>query len=820
MLAAAAAAAAAAAPEARPWLAPSQPIEARVASLLAAMTLEAKVAQTLQDISQRHSAASFLAQWGNTSLGAVSELYFSGESVDLLNAVQAALIANSTYGIPLLVWQETLHTAQSNGTIFPSPAGWGSTWDAALVRDAAAVIGAETRARGVHMGFSPELQVDTDPRFGRFMEAFSEDPRLVSLLGVAYATGAQGGAVGGPDSYGNFSAIITNAKHAAAYGQGGMDGIGTDIANRTLFDFYLRPWKHYFAEAGGRGAMISHQSLNGSPNHANRWLLTDVFRGLFNASHAFFASDDGDVDRLAAYGVALDCETGASLALAAGLDADLGPACFQTLVSAVRGGLVDEALVDRAAGNVLRSKFAAGLFDGAATADPSWGPRMQTPAAKTLAYRVAAEGVVLLQNENSTLPLDIGGAVRRVAVIGPNAGCAKNVLPKYCPARGMYEGAYSWFATGPCPTLLSVFEDAQANGTLTNVTFVQGANITSYETSDFPSAVAAACAADAAVAVVGDNNGGYSTGTCDEGIDSDTLDLPGGQLALLDAVSAGIAAGCPHVPLVVVLLNGRPATFGAGPFAATGANNALLARLPALIVAWQPGQEGAQAIFDVLRGAVNPSGRLAQNWLRAAGQVRGPASPWMQLRVSGLPLKYYSEPQHTTTPLFYFGAGLSYATFSLGGRLDLAWPGGGGGGSGGGDSGSGAPLANGSSFTATVNVSSAGPAGKCVVQVYASQLPPTKFVAYQAVLLCVAKVDLPADARDVPVAVACRADDLEQYDPDLGAFVTYSGNYSIAAALDAGPSLAATKARTTVALQGSYSWAPPLARGAAATGST
>ena len=171
----------------------------------------------------------------------------------------------------------------------------------------------------------------------------------------------------------------------------------------------------------------------------------------------------------------------------------------------------------------------------------------------------------------------------------------------------------------------------------------------------------------------------------------------------------------------------------------------------------------------------------------------------MQLRASGLPLKYYSEPQHSTAPLFYFGSGLSYAAYSLGPRLDVSVAGGG-------------ALRSGATFTATVNVSSAGPAGKCVVQVYASQLAPTKFVAYQQMLLCVAKIDVPADARDVAVAVACRADDLELYDPDVGAYVTYSGNYTLSAALDAGPSLAATKAVATVTLQGSYAWTPPWAR--------
>ena len=801
LVAAATAAAAAESAAARPWLAPGQPIEARVQALLAAMSLEAKVAQTLQDISQRNSVEAFLARYGALGFGAVSELFFAGSSVALLNSVQQALLTNSTYGIPLLVWQETLHTAQSNGTIFPSPALWGATFDAELVRAAAEVIGAETRVRGVHMGFSPELQVDTDPRFGRTMEAFGEDPALVAALGVAYATGLQGGATGGPATYGNFSALVSEAKHFAAYGQGGMDGIATDIANRTLFDVYLRPWRAYFREAGGRGAMVSHQSLNGVPNHASHFLLTDVWRGLIGAEQSFLASDDGDVGRLANFGVASDCPSGAVLAVAAGLDADLGPACFDSLVAAVRAGEVDEAHIDRAAGNVLRSKFGAGLFDGAANGTVEFGPAMQTPAAKALAYRLAAEGIVLLQNANATLPLDIraGGKVRNLAVLGQNAGCAKNVLPKYCPARGMYEGAYTWFTTGPCPTFLDAVEAAVANGSLANYSFTQGANISSYESFDIPAAVAAACAADAAVAVVGDNNGGYSTGTCDEGIDSDTLDMPGGQLALLDAVSAA----CPHVPLVVVLLHGRPLTFGAGPFAQTGPNNALLARLPAVLAAWQPGQAGAQAIFDIIRGAVNPSGRLAQNWPRSAGAVRGPSSPWMQLRPSGLPMKYYSEPGHTTSPLFAFGSGLSYTTFTLGARLDLDWPG----------RSSGAPLANGTGFTATVNVSSAGPAGKCLVQVYAHQLPPTKFVTFANVLLCWAKADVAADAKEVPVVVNCRANDLETYDPDVGDFVTMTGNYSFAAALDSGASLAGTKAVAQAALQGSYSWTPPWLRG-------
>ena len=155
------------------------------------------------------------------------------------NVIQRWFMENTTYGIPISVWTETLHSAQSGAAVYPAPVGLGATWNAPLVRETAEMLGHEARLLGIHFGFSPELQVDTDPRFGRTAESFGEDPHFVSQMGQAYATGLQGGSIGGPDTYVNFSSILTEAKHLGAYGQAGKDGYFTDIAEGTLFDVYL-----------------------------------------------------------------------------------------------------------------------------------------------------------------------------------------------------------------------------------------------------------------------------------------------------------------------------------------------------------------------------------------------------------------------------------------------------------------------------------------------------------------------------------------------------------------------------------------------------
>ena len=313
-----------------------------------------------------------------------------------------------------------------------------------------------------------------------------------------------------------------------------MDGLYTDIANATLFNVYLRPWRAFARKAGGRGIMASHQALNGVPNHANHWLLTEVWRGKFGANHSFIASDQDDVTRLyvnsrgQGYGVAPDCLHAGASALNAGMDSALGYTCFENLTVALKQGLIDNAALDRAAGNVLRAKFAAGLFDGHAYSDPSGSRKIRTAAAQQLAYETAVESVTLVRNQNSTLPLRLGaagsGAVRRIAVVGPNAGCAAEGATScsydgHDPVKAQM-GPYVWDSGESTVTVLQAIRRSVSKGQLEQVTYHQGAWWTSYNDSLLEAAVDGAKAADVVIAVVGDSDASYGRGTCAEGIDA------------------------------------------------------------------------------------------------------------------------------------------------------------------------------------------------------------------------------------------------------------------------------------------------------------
>lgn len=340
-----------------------------------------------------------------------------------LRAFQLGALGQTRLGIPVTFVIETSHSGAAGGVIFPMGASQGASWNVSLAGEVARIIAAEGRAWGGSRGLSPEINVVTDPRFGRTEENYGADALLVSKMAAAAVQGLQGGPEG-PTEYltDPNASLVAEAKHCCVYGYQGLDGGAADVSPKTLHDIYLKPWRAYIA-AGGRGMMMSHNEVNGVSMHANSEVMTDLFRGAWNYS-GFFHSDYQNIAALVAAHVAGSVTDAAALAIAAGVDQAFLDAAYSAgvLLPALASGAISTADVDRAAGAVLAAKFAAGLFDGQLP-EPGAAATIATPAHLAAARAAAAEGTVLLRNVNGTLPLDVA-SLRRVAVIGPNSGCA------------------------------------------------------------------------------------------------------------------------------------------------------------------------------------------------------------------------------------------------------------------------------------------------------------------------------------------------------------------------------------------------------------
>ncbi|HWP99168.1 MAG TPA: glycoside hydrolase family 3 N-terminal domain-containing protein, partial [Vicinamibacterales bacterium] len=610
--------------QAPPYKDPSRPIDERVADLLGRMTLEEKVAQLvavwiqrarIQDEQGRFVPARAQALLGdgigevarpseiaNTPSGPRSRS--PREQVEFVNAVQRWLLEHTRLGVPAMFHEEALHGFVAPlATHFPVPIALGSTWDPTLVERVMTVAAREARARGVQHVLAPVVDLGRDPRWGRIEETFGEDPYLVARFAVAAVRGYQGATIRPLAK----DRVLATLKHFAGHGshEGGVNTAPALAGERLLRAELLVPFEAA-VRAGAWAVMPSYNEIDGVPAHANRWLIEDVLRREWGFAGAV-VSDYFAVAQLAErHRVAADKAEAARLAILAGVDMELpDPDAFRSLVDLVRSGRVPEAAIDRAAGRVLAAKFAAGLFEQP-FADPDLAEKVtQTPEHRALALEAARKAIVLLKNDDGLLPLD-RDRIGTLAVIGPNA-------------KGVRYGGYS--SSRPPPGVDVLTGITKAAGPKVKVVYAEGVRITEHEPNwwrdevvmgdparnraRIREAVALARQADAIVAVVGTNESTTREAWSDTHLgDASNLSLPAQQDELIEALLAL------KKPLVVVLVNGRPVAIPE-----------IAARVPAILEAWYPGQEGGTAVGEVLFGDVNPGGKLPVSFPRSAGQL-------------------------------------------------------------------------------------------------------------------------------------------------------------------------------------------------------
>ena len=617
---------------------------ARVRAILDRMTLEEKTAQlggfwvdqgdelvapmagelassTRYEDATRHGIGHLTRVYGTRPVDPV-------ERAAWLWAEQRRLRTQTRLGIPAIVHEECLTgLAAWKAATFPTPLAWGASFDPEAVEEMAGVIGESMRALGIHQGLAPVLDVIRDPRWGRVDECIAEDPYVVGTIGTAYVRGLQD------------AGVDATLKHFVGYSasRSGRNHAPVSAGPREVADVLLPPFEMAVRDGGARSVMNSYAEIDGMPVAASSAYLTDLLRGTWGFEGVVVADYFSVLFLHTMHAIAQDAGDAARLALTAGIDVELpsSEAYGAPLRDKVVTGDVDEALIDRSVLRVLAQKERLGLLDDPFDAPPA-AVDLDSPAHRAVARRLAEESVILLSNDG-TLPL---AAPRRVALIGPNAAHAEALMGCYSFANHVlahHPGVPMGFEI---PTVMDAlgaqFPHAQ-------LMFAPGCTVEGLDGSGIREAVEAATEAEVAIVVVGDRAGLFGRGTVGEGNDVESLDLPGVQRELVEAV---VATG---TPVVMVLLTGRPYAID---WALDGEQTPR-----AVLQAFFPGEEGAAAIASIIAGDVNPSGRLPVSLPRSAG-----SQPYSYLHpILGGPNEITSA---SSAPVRPFGFGLSYTSFS------------------------------------------------------------------------------------------------------------------------------------------------------------
>jgi beta-glucosidase len=649
----------------------AEDIDDRVEDLLGRMTLDEKLAQLgcvwstqlVEDDRFSEAKARDLLANGTghiTRIGASTGLR-PAENAAFMNQIQGWLAENTRLGIPAIVHEEsTAGFTARDATQFPQAIGLAATWEPELVEAMGEVIREQMLAVGARHTLAPVLDVTRDPRWGRTEETYGECPYLASRLGVAYVRGVQGRDLA--------NGVVATGKHFLGYGmsEGGLNHASARIGPRELREVYARPFEAAIREAGLASVMNAYNDVDGQPCGGSREILDDLLRGELGFEGVVVADYYTTMLLIAWHRVAANKGEAAQRALEAGLDVELPQRdCFgDPLKERVEAGLVSEELVDRSVRRLLRMKFELGLFENP-TVDADRAPdAYDRPRQVDLARELARKSIVLLENRDDLLPLDAG--IESLAVIGPCADDIRLLQGDYnYPAhvelvykRRSRDGSEASgiaphsdevaFAPGPYfRPMVSILEGIRgAVGPSTKLHTARGCEIRGDDASGIPAAVDAARASQVAIVCVGGRSGLLPEDTSGEFRDASDLGLTGLQQRLVEEV---VATG---TPTVVVLVGGRVFAL---PWIAEHAS--------ALLEAWCPGEQGGNAVADVLFGVSNPAGRLPISMPHSVGQV---PVYYNHRSGSGRSQMLGDYTDGPVRPLFPFGHGLSYTSFAYG----------------------------------------------------------------------------------------------------------------------------------------------------------
>jgi len=648
---------------------PQRPINERVADLLARMTPEEKFAQMhaywlvlsedghhreRSDMSDEFAGVSeqtSLAERLMLGVGQITRplgthIVDAKTGVRAANRLQKKLMEETRLGIPALFHEECLvGLLCKDATLFPSSLNYGSTWDPALVKRAAQQIGEEARSTGCKQGLAPVLDVSRDVRWGRTEETFGEDPWLVGVMACAYVEGLQG----------EKRDVLATLKHYVghSFSEGARNHAPVHLGFRELNDTFLLPFEMAVKQANAGSVMPAYHDIDNQPGHSDAFLLTTLLREQWGFD-GIVVADYGGVSLLHQHhGVSEDAVQSAALAFNARLDVELPKDdCARHLAEALERGLISMAKIDEIVARLLTEKFRLGLFEHPYTDENAIS--LQSASARQAARDVATRSLTLLENRNA-LPLS---GKPRVAVVGPTADDPLALLsgysfPVHLIISDMVDNTSQ--VTTPLAALRQVLGDE-------NVTYAKGCHIiaermagapvfpgdssgkamqsspVSQDLSLLPAAVKAAQESEVVIACVGDLAGLFQSGTVGEGSDTDSLNLPGVQQQLLQALVDT------RKPVIVVMTGGRPYNL-----------QGLESDVAALLMAWAPGQEGGWAIADVLTGRAEPQGRLVVSVPKSAGAM--PFYYNHKLKSGGTPFAFHFGA------LYPFGYGLSWTTF-------------------------------------------------------------------------------------------------------------------------------------------------------------